>query len=68
MTRSIVTPPPPNSAAGLQEGSGPSADFLAKILSVDTPLFLYHTRIYFIFSSLLLNFVKAGPLTPSDVI
>jgi hypothetical protein len=39
----------------LQYGSGPSSDFLAKILGVDTPLFLWKTQFYFLLSSLLLD-------------
>jgi hypothetical protein len=38
----------------LQYGSGTSSDFLAKILGVDTPLFLCNTKFYFSLSSLLL--------------
>jgi hypothetical protein len=37
----------------LQYGSGPSSDFLAKILDVNTPLFLYNAQFYLSYSSLL---------------
>jgi hypothetical protein len=37
---------PSNLAPVLQYGSGPSSDFLAKILGVDTPLFLCNTQFY----------------------
>jgi hypothetical protein len=42
-----------DSAPVLQYGSGPSSDFLAKILGVDTALFLCNTLFYFLLSSLL---------------
>jgi hypothetical protein len=44
---------PSDSALVLQYGSGPSSDFLAKILGVDTLWFLCNTQFYFPFSSLL---------------
>jgi hypothetical protein len=39
----------------LQYDSGPPSDFLAKILGVDTPLFLCNTQFYFSLSLLLLH-------------
>jgi hypothetical protein len=39
----------------VQCGSGPSSDFLAKVLGVDTPLFLCNTQFYSALSSLLLR-------------
>jgi hypothetical protein len=39
----------------LQDGSGHSYDFLAKVLGVDTPLFLFNTEYYFPLSSLLVH-------------
>lgn len=44
----------PDWALVLQYGSGSPSDFLAKILDVDTPLFLFKTSFYFPFSPLLL--------------
>jgi hypothetical protein len=44
-----------DSAPVLQCGSGPSSDFLAKILVADTPLFLCNTQFYLPLSSLLLH-------------
>jgi hypothetical protein len=38
---------PSDSAPVLKYGSGPSSDFLAKIVNVDTPLFLCNTQFYF---------------------
>jgi hypothetical protein len=46
---------PSDSALVLKYGSGSSSDFLAKILSVDTPPFLWKTQFYFPLSSLLLH-------------
>jgi hypothetical protein len=46
---------PSDSAPVLQYGGGPSSDFLAKILGVDTPLFLCDTQFYIPFPSLLLH-------------
>jgi hypothetical protein len=38
----------PDSALVLQYGSGPSSDFLAKILDINTPLFLLNTQFHFL--------------------
>jgi hypothetical protein len=46
---------PSDLALVLQYGSGPSSDFLAKILGVDTPLLLYSTQFDFPLSSQLLQ-------------
>jgi hypothetical protein len=46
---------PSDSAPVLQYGSGPSSDFLAKILGVVNPPFLCNTQFYFPLSSLLLH-------------
>jgi hypothetical protein len=43
---------PSDSAPFLQYGSGPSSDFLAKILGVDTTPFPWNTGFYFAVSSL----------------
>jgi hypothetical protein len=44
-----------DSAPVLQYGSGPSSVFLAKILGVNTALFLFNTQFYFPLSSLLVR-------------
>jgi hypothetical protein len=44
---------PSDLAPVLQDGIGPSSDFLAKISGVDIPLFLCNTQFYFPLSSLL---------------
>jgi hypothetical protein len=49
----------------LQYVSGPSSDFLAKILGVDTPLFLCNTQFCFPLSSLL--FCKSSKRIASSV-
>jgi hypothetical protein len=46
---------PSDSAPGLQYDSGPSSGFLARILGVDTPLFLCNTQLYFPLCSLFLR-------------
>jgi hypothetical protein len=46
---------PSDLAPVLQYGSGPSSDFLAKILGVNTPHFFHITQFYFPLSSLLLH-------------
>jgi hypothetical protein len=46
---------PSDWAPVLQHGSGPSCDFLAKLLSTDTAPFSWRTQFYFLLSSLLLH-------------
>jgi hypothetical protein len=46
---------PSGSTPVLQYDSGPSYDFMAKILYVNTPLFLFNTEFYFPLSSLLVH-------------
>jgi hypothetical protein len=43
---------PSDTALVLQYDSGPSSDFLARMLGVDTPLFLFKMQFYFPLSSL----------------
>jgi hypothetical protein len=46
---------PSDSALVLQDGSVPFYDFLARILGVGTPLFLFNIEFYFSLSSLLVH-------------
>jgi hypothetical protein len=46
----------------LQYGSGPSSDFLSKILGVDTTTFLWKTQFYFPLSSVLLHTLIKGSI------
>jgi hypothetical protein len=46
---------PSNSALVLQSRSGPSSDLLAKILGVDTSMFLWKMQFYFLLSLLLVH-------------
>jgi hypothetical protein len=54
---------PSDSAPVLQCGSGLSSDFLAKVLVVYTPLFLYNTQFNFPISLLLVRLIKVCALT-----
>jgi hypothetical protein len=44
-----------NSALVMQDGNGPSYDFLTKLLGVDNTLFIFNREYYFPFSSLLVH-------------
>jgi hypothetical protein len=57
---------PSDSAPILQYGNGPSSDFLAKILGVDTPPLLWKTQFYFSLVSLFLHILVYFSSTAAD--